>query len=70
MYRLLGMLRSGTRLVVTSEDAHRSGVGGARGEVGGADVFVEAVRTETNITVALVNTLKEARKVEFKWVPV
>lgn len=66
MYQLLGMLRGGTRLVVTSEAAHCSGVGGARGEVGGLGVFVEAVRTETNITVAVVNTLEETTKVEFQ----
>lgn len=66
MYQLLGMLRGGTRLVVMSEAAHCSGVGGAKGEVGGPDVFVEAVRTETNITVAVVNTLEETATVEFK----
>lgn len=66
MYQLLGMLRGGTRLMVSSDAAGHSGVGGARVEVGGADVLVEAVRTETNITVAVVNTLEETTKVEFK----
>ena len=61
MYQLLGMVRGGTRLVVTSEDALGS-------SVGGADVLVEAVRKETNITVAIVNTLEETTNVEFKWV--